>query len=374
MYPSSLLSRPFALLGASLGVALLFSGCASLRRTSAPRALPASFSPATVSALPPLDPVLLRRPDTEYRLGPGDQLEIEVLGDIDSRARTVVGPDGKIYFYVLPGIDVWGLTLSEARTKLVTELRNFVREEQPVSLALRAGASQRIWVLGRLARPGVYTMAGPMTLLDAISEAGGPARASGIMTQAGAVGMTASPGATDEAADLRRSFVIREGKLVRVDFERLLRQGDLSQNIYLQPDDFVYLPSAAVGSIHVLGAVGRPQALDFTGEQTLAQAIARAGGTVREAFPAQVAIVRGSLSEPKVAVADLSAILRGEAPDVLLEPQDIVYVPLSPNRFLTRYVNLILDTFVRTVGVNEGSRAVSGQAGPVGVNVPLGPL
>jgi len=374
MYPSSLLSRPFALLGASLGVALLFSGCASLQRSPAHRALPATFSPATVSALPPLDPVLLQRPTTEYRLGPGDQLEIEVLGDIDSRARTVVGPDGKIYFYVLPGIDVWGLTLGEARTRVVTELRNFVREEQPVSLTLRAVASQRIWVLGRLARPGVYTMAGPMTLLDAISEAGGPARASGIMTQGGAVGMTASPGASDEAADLRRSFVIRQGKLVRVDFERLLRQGDLSQNIYLQPDDFVYLPSATVGSIHVLGAVGRPQALDFTGVQTLAQAIARAGGTVRGAFPAQVAIVRGSLSEPKVAVADLSAILRGEAPDVLLEAQDIVYVPLSPNRFLTRYVNLILDTFVRTVGVNEGSRAVSGQAGPVGVNVPLGPL
>jgi polysaccharide export outer membrane protein len=58
----------------------------------------------------------------------------------------------------------------------------------------------------------------------------------------------------------------------------------------------------------------------------------------------------------------------------MLAPQDIVYVPHQPYRVLTRYVNLILDTFARTVGVNEGARAASGEAGPVGVNLPLGSL
>lgn len=352
----------------------LFSGCASWRRPAVRTALPASFAPATADTFPPLDPALLQRPNQEYRLGPGDSLEIEVLGDLGTRARTVVGPDGKIYFHVLPGIDVWGLTLNEARTRIVNEMRNFVREEQPISLSLRSVASQRIWVLGRLNRPGVYTMSGPMTLLDALAEAGGPSPAAGLMTVGGTVGMSSPRGATDEAADLGRSFVIRQGKLVRVDFQRLLRQGDLSQNIYLQPDDFVYLPSAATGSVHVLGAVNTPRSMDYTGDQTLAKVIAEAGGTMRDAYPSQVAIVRGSLAEPKIAVADFDAIVRGQAPDILLEPQDIVYVPLSPNRVLTRYVDLILNTFVRTVGVNEGARAISGQAGPVGVNVPLGSL
>ena len=364
---------------AALALGLVLTGCESLQmtRTQAKQAVnpAASFTPTTVANRPPLDPALLQPPTAEYKLGPGDLLEIEVLGDIDTRARTVVGPDGKIYFYVLPGIDVWGLTVAQAREKLVTEMKKFVREPQPISVSLRAAESQRIWVLGRLNKPGVYTMTGPMTLLDAIASAGGPAPASTSATLGGPVNSSTSRGGSDEAADLNRAFVIRQGKLLRVDFQKLLREGDLSQNIYLQPDDFVYLPAATVGSVHVLGAVQTPRAVDFINRLTVVQAVAQAGGTVvREAYPQQIAIVRGSLSQPKVAVVDMNAILSGKAADVILEPQDIVFVPYSPHRVLTRYIDTILDTFVRVVGVNEGARAVSDRSQPVGVNVPLGPL
>jgi polysaccharide biosynthesis/export protein len=71
---------------------------------------------------------------------------------------------------------------------------------------------------------------------------------------------------------------------------------------------------------------------------------------------------------------DIRPMLAGQAPDIALQPQDIVFVPHTPYRVLTRYVDLILDTFVRTVGVNEGARAVDGQAQPLGVTVPLGTL
>lgn len=364
---------------AALASALLLTGCESIKLTRSQKAQavnPAvAFTPATVSDLPALDPALLQRPTTEYKLGPGDMLEIEVLGDVDTRARTTVGPDGKIYFYVLPGLDVWGLTLAQTKEKIVQELKQFVREPQPVSLTLRTAESQRIWVLGRLNKPGVYAMSGPMTLLEALSSAGGPAAASTFATIAGPVSTSSSRGATDEAGDLSRAFVIRQGQLLRVDFQKLLRDGDMSQNIYLQPDDFVYLPSAVAGSVHVLGSVNQPRTVEFTNRLTVVQAVAQAGGTViRESYPQQIAIVRGSLSQPKVAVVDMNAIIRGEAPDVLLEPQDIVYVPQSPHRVLTRYLDTILQTFVRVVGVNEGSRAVSDKATPVGVNVPLGPF
>ena len=59
----------------------------------------------------------------------------------------------------------------------------------------------------------------------------------------------------EETADLQNSFVMREGQLLKVDFYKLLRQGDLSQNIYLQPDDFVYVRSASARNVYVLGAV-----------------------------------------------------------------------------------------------------------------------
>ncbi len=370
---SSLLRIPVLL---TVGAAVLLSGCATKRRATGPAAIPASFTPTPVTGMAALDPALLQRPVLEYKLGPGDLLLVEIVGDLTTRSRTVVGPDGKIYFNVLPGIDVWGMTLTQARERIVQEMQKFIREPQPISLTLLGAESQRIWVLGRLNKPGVYRLGGPMTLLEAISEAGGPSPASAFATMSGSMGLggSARNGATDEAADLGRSFVIRQGRMLPVDFQKLLREGDMSQNIFLQPDDFVYLPSGRVGNVHVLGAVVTPRAVDYTSQMSLAQSVAQAGGTLRDAYPTHVAIVRGSLNQPQVAVVDFNAIMRGQAPDIMLQPQDIVYVPHSPYRVLTRYVDLILDTFVRTVGVNEGARAVSDRNVPVGINVPLGGL
>lgn len=403
------MKAPFVILALASG--LLLSGCSSVqkwrdahKRPEPPTFAPASvFAPATVADRMAVDAALLQRPTSEFRLGPGDQVEIEVLGDVGTRARTTVGPDGKIYFYILPGVDVWGLTLGEARERIAQELQRFVREQQPISLTLRSVQSQRVWLLGRLNRPGIYSMPGPMTLLEAIAEAGGPspsaaggmaltpaammgaagAGAAGGATAMGGGAASASPammmigtnarGASDEAADLSRAFVLRQGKVLHVDFQRLLREGDMAQNIYLQPDDLIYLPSGTTGSVHVLGAVGMPRAMDYTGRITLAQAIAQAGGANRGAYLMNVAIVRGSLSEPKVAMVDFAAIQNGQAPDVVLEPQDIVYVPESNYRVVTKYVDLILDTFARTMGVNEGARAAGGNVVP-GVSVGVGRL
>src|SRR5262245_3369294 len=62
-----------------------------------------------------LDPAWLRTPTNLFTLGLGDRVEVELLDDPASRMTTVVGPDGKIYFNLLPGLDVWGLTLGQAK-------------------------------------------------------------------------------------------------------------------------------------------------------------------------------------------------------------------------------------------------------------------
>lgn len=358
---------------AGLAIMCLLAGCAGTPGPS-PETAPVA---ALTTAVPETetrsaDSMLLRSPDEAFTLGPGDRLDIELVGDVSTRSRVVVGPDGKIYFYLLPGLDVWGLTLPETQTLISKELQRYVRQKQPVSLTLRNVESKRIWLLGRLGTPGVYPITGPTTLLEGISLAGGPLSASSFASLASASGVGLK-GATDEAADLSRSFVIRQGRLLAVDFNRLLREGDLSQNIYLQPDDFVYLPSAAAQEVHVLGAVTQPRTVNFVNQLTLVQAVANAGGTIKDAYLSHVAIVRGSLAKPQIAVIDYQAVVRGRTPDVQLEPHDIVYVPYTPYRTLKRYADLILDTFVRTVGVNEGARAVSGSVAPVGVNVPVNP-
>ena len=328
---------------------------------------------AAVDAAPTraLDPLWLQPDKTAFRLGPGDKVEIEIMGDLSTRANVVVGPDGRIYYYMLPGLDVWGLTLPEARERLGAELKKYIREQPVVSLTLRTVASQRFWVLGRVASPGVYTLEAPTTLLDAVAQAGGLSSSAPSVALAAGAGVNSSGGNLPEAADLSRSFLIRRGHLIPIDFQRLLRDGDFSQNVYLQPDDFIFVPSVRTAQVHILGAVVVPHTEGMAGPLTVVQAIALSGGSTREACLSNVAILRGALAQPQIAIVAVDQILHGKAPDVRLEPGDIVFVPFTPDRVLTRYVNLILDTFARTIGVNAGARAISGDATPVGIGVTI---
>ena len=303
----------------------------------------------------------LHPPTNYFSLGPGDKLEIEIIGDANSRALANVGPDGKLYYYsasqnvpILPGIDVWGLTLPEAKAKLESILKEYFTDPR-VSLQLRSIDSTRVWILGRVANAGIYPMPAPMTLLEAVAAAGGTMSSS-------------LSGTTEELTDLSNSFIVRNGERLPVSFNRLLNEGDMSQNIYLQPDDFVYFPSSVSRDFYVLGAVRMPKAVARQ-HDTLVGAISDAGGPVKNAFLSQVAIVRGSLDNPKIAIIDYNDVIRGKASNVKLEPRDIVYVPYSPYRYITKYLDLILLTFVRAVAINEGARAVDPNAAPAGVSI-----
>ena len=265
------------------------------------------------------------------------------MDDLTSKIITVVGPDGKLYFNLLPGLDVWGLTLGQAKAEIEKELGKFIRGAPRVNITLRAVESKRIWLLGRFQEPGVYSMPVPMTLLEAISMAGG------VLTFAGT--RDVSGGAlSEDLADLRHSFIVRNGKLLPVDMDRLLNHGDLPQNIYLQPGDLVYFSAALSREIYVIGAVVQPKPVAYTDGMTLAGAVAGAYGTIRNAYLSHVTIVRGSLAQPQAIVVDYKAIVQGKCPDVPLEPHDIVYVPLSPYRYLRKYVDIALDTFVGATG------------------------
>jgi polysaccharide biosynthesis/export protein len=353
--------RPSLIAALAAGLAC-FAGCESTPLPVATQGIPEPVT-ADLSVLPEqqLDPALLQPSQAPFRLGPGDEVEIDVMGEAAGNATVTVGPDGKIYYDILPGIDVWGLTLPEARERIEDGLQRFIREKPVVSLALRKVVSKQIWVLGRLSSPGAYPLGRPMSLLDAVAESGGL----GVNTAAG--------GAYSENADLSRSFLVRDGHVIPVDFQRLLREGDLSQNVYLQPDDFIFVPSLRSAQIHVLGAVLHPRSEKMTGSLTLIEAIALAGGTVPDACLPNVAILRGSLAHPEIAIVAVNKVLHGKALDVRLEPGDIVFVPYTPERVLLRYANLILDTFARTVGVNEGAYSVDSNAQPITVGVNLTP-
>lgn len=355
------MKKLFAAAILSLGLAAL-TGCQIPKQSNAPRFDPRAgtsrTNATTLTIQRPLDARLLQPSQELFTLGPGDQVEVELLGKANSRTLLAVGPDGKVYFDLLPGLDVWGLTLAQTKKMLEEELTKYVSMPQ-VAVSLKAVGSKHVWMLGMVARPGVYPTATPLTLLEALSLAGGTAR-SGSQTT------------TVDLADLRHSFVIRNGQSLPVDFHRLLQDGDMSQNIYLQPDDFVYVPSGAAREVYLFGAVHSPRAMPLSERPTLMAAMAAGGGPLRDAYLAQVAIVRGSLSAPEIAIVDYNDIINGKACDVELQPRDIVFVPYSPYRIFTRYLDTIVNTFVYTVAANEGVNAFAPAGSRIGVAVPVG--
>lgn len=338
----------------------LGTGCQIPKQSKAPRFEPRatgvfSNAAADINFTRQLDPKLLQPGRDLFTLGPGDRVEVEIIGQPLSRTEVTVGPDGKIYYDLLPGTDVWGLTIGQAKRRLETGLEKYTAGIQ-VSLTLRGVGSKYFWMLGALDRPGIYPTTAPTTLLEAMSLAGGTRRA-----QAGTT--------TVDSADLRHAFIIRNGAALPVDFQRLLEQGDMSQNIYLQPDDFVYVPSGTAREIYLFGAVRTPRAMPLSETPTLVAAITAGGGPLRDAYASQVAIVRGSLNKPEIAVVNYEDILRGHAGDIPLEAHDIVFVPNSPYRFLRSYVDTVVNTFLFSAAAHEGTAAFGGVAPGVGVNV-----
>lgn len=351
-----------------VGLAVLLSAC----RHTEPQF--ATFQPAPIQSAGPnmvkipnhLDPSWLHAPTNLFTLGPGDKVEIELLDDPASKTTTTVGPDGKVYFNLLPGIDVWGLTPGQAKTTIEQNLSNYIRGTPRVNLTLREVGSKRVWLLGRFQAPGVYGLPAPMTLLEAISMAGGS------LTFTGTKDVTGGP-LGEDLADLRHSFVVRNGKLLPVDLYNLLNKGDLSQNIYLQPDDFVYFAPSFAREVYVLGAVVQPRPVAYTDGMTLAAAVAGAYGTVRDAYLYHVVIVRGTMTQPEITVVDYKAIVHGKAPDIALEPHDIVYVPWAPYRYLRKYAEIALNTFVSSVAINAGATLFPRGAGTgTGIFIPVG--
>ena len=336
--------------------AALLAGCTTAHKSTV--MYPDVKAPAGVVVNSTLDRALLQRPTDMFVLGPGDQVDVEVMGNTSTRSTVTVGLDGKIYYSVLPGIDVWGLTMTQAQARIEQELSRYLRANR-VAVSLHAVNSKYVWLLGRMSRPGIYPLTGPTTLLEALAQAGGNARNSSAVT-------------TADMGDLRHSFVMRQGKSLPVDFTALLQEGDMSQNIYLRPDDFVFIPSSISQEVYVLGAVVNPRTVAYSDPMTIMSAIAAANGPGLDCYLSHVAIVRGSLSKPEMIEVDFDAIMHGTAPNVRLEPGDIVYVPLSPYRFIVDYADLIVTTFVRTWSANEGIQTVIG-TGNVGVSVPVGP-
>jgi polysaccharide export outer membrane protein len=303
-----------------------------------------------------LDPKLLKAPNETYILGPGDILEIEIAEVPGTLASTFVMPDGMVYYNLAGGVRAEGLTQAAFAKQLTAALtRDYTNPLVNVSLV--EVRSRRYWILGQLLHPGIFPLRQPTTLLEAVAQAGGLA-------------MSGLSGTSVEIADLASSVVIRDGDILPVNFEKLIKGGDTSQNIFLRHNDFIYLPSSSSSSVLLLGAVTLPQAVRYKEALTLVDCLAQGKGPTKDAYIDQVVVVRGSLQKPSAAVVNLKAILTGQATNVLLQPGDIVWIPRRPLGLLEATIKLIFKDAARGYAASQGARLSGSEQSP-SVPIPL---
>jgi protein involved in polysaccharide export with SLBB domain len=278
-------------------------------------------------------------------LGPGDVLNISLFEMPDTAVTEVpVGPDGRLTFLQARDLMATGLTIDELKAKLDEALSRYYQNPRtvvtPVSLR-----SKKYYVLGAVIGGGVYALDRPVTVIEALARAGG--LETGIYERN-----------TVELADLSHSFLVRNGQRLPLDFERLFQQGDLSQNVAVEPEDYLYFALASANEIYVLGEVNAPGTATYLPRTTLIGAISARGGFTIRAFKSRVLVIRGSFAHPQKFVVDTSAILSAKAPDFKLESKDIVYVSLSPWVRAEEIIDAAATAFIQGIVVGTTSRKV----------------
>ncbi|MBK1882435.1 polysaccharide biosynthesis/export family protein [Luteolibacter pohnpeiensis] len=276
---------------------------------------------------------------TRYELGPGDVLNFAFYGrpDLDRPAMRI-GPDGTISYLQAKDIKLTGLTIDEARLKIEQALsKDFLSPR--VILTPAEVASKRFTVLGKVVKRGVYTLERPMTLVEAVANAGG--LETGLFEQN-----------TIELADLDRSFLSRNGKRLPINFRRLFLEGKMDENVEIEPNDFIYLASNISNDYYVFGAVTNPGVQGLTPDVTVVSALSRRGGMTEHAWADRVLVVRGSFEKPETFEISVKDILAAKAPDFALQPNDIVYVADHPWTKAEEILKLALNSFVGSATSN----------------------
>ena len=270
-------------------------------------------------------------------LGPGDVLNLSLYGDPGSTEiwpNVAIEPDGRINYLEARGIPAAGLTIDELRTNLDAALlasSNYLAPHviiTPVSIT-----SKKYLVLGAVVNKGVFTLNRPLTLIEAIAQAGG--LETGVFEHN-----------TVELTDLSHSFLVRHGHRLPIDFEKLFQNGDLSQNVPLEPDDYLYFASSGANEIYVLGAVQSPGIVPFTPSSSIIGALTTRGSFTERAYRAKVLVVRGSLSHPETFVVNASDILKGKTGNFRLMPRDVIYVSEKPWQFAEDLLDQATQAFI----------------------------
>ena len=292
----------------------------------------------SLSSLVPVLPCLIllipvHAADETYVIGAADVLEVQVWDNKDLNQTVFVWPDGKISLPLIGEIQAGGQTVQQFQNALAEAYTKTVKGAN-VTVIVKEIKSRPVYFIGGFAKPGVEQLTRDLTLLQAISIAGGLL----------------------PTADGDNGFVLRGDRRFPIDFTKLMQKGDIRQNLKLEVGDSVVVPVA--DAVYVHGEVKTPGAIKSTGDLTVLKAIAQAGGVTPLAATSRVEILRSEGEKKERIKVDLDKVMRAgaagskswwdvfrlpgekppgenapdekapdENPDVRLKPNDIIFVP-----------------------------------------------
>jgi polysaccharide export outer membrane protein len=247
-----------------------------------------------------------------YRVNAGDEIEIRVYGHGELDVTTRVSPDGCVGMMFLGQVDVAGRTIIEARDAIEKGLEPYIKHPV-VGVTVLKVDSETITVSGACANPGLYNISASTRLSDAYALAGGTAT-------------RLFHGITIDVADLEHSVLIRDGKILPVDFQRAIEHGDPLDNVLVRKSDYIFIAQRMESSVTVCGEIAQPQKRLYQAPMGLIETLSDCGWMLEDHW-SHVIIIRDGLSDPKMYKVDVDGILSGKCQNVYLKPNDIVYVP-----------------------------------------------
>jgi polysaccharide export outer membrane protein len=238
----------------------------------------------------------------DYRLGPGDVLDVQIVGRLDAnRVQIVVDPEGAIALPPLGTIKVAGLTLLEANRAITARARSIFRYAD-VSIAVISPRSFEVVVSGEVERPGTLQVLATQRLHEVILTTGG-------ITPRGSA---------------RHVQVTREGRTTEIDLLLFELKGVISQNPFVQEGMQINVPPR-VAPVTLAGAVRRPGEYELGPGGSLRELLELTGGVSVAGAASDARLTRvGADGRKETTSLDLREV---SAADVPLRAGDAIYVP-----------------------------------------------
>ena len=218
-----------------------------------------------------------------YRLGPGDEVIIDIWGASENTIRQQISPDGTINIGELGPLYLSGMTVEKAQNFLTRELRKIYSDtNNQIRVTLGNTRTIQINVMGEVVQPGTYALSAFSTVFHALYRAGG----------------------VNDIGSLRKVQLVRNGKkIATIDVYDFIMHGKSQDDIRLEEGDVVIVP-AYESLVQISGNVKRPMRYEMKKGESLETLIEYAGGFTSDAYTKSLRMVRQNGKEYQVNTID----------------------------------------------------------------------